>query len=135
MGDSFDCHYDGILGQDFWKDKNATINYCDSTITMGKVINCDDETNSVIGEPRKVTLKGRTENIVQLPTTSKGHRIPKSEIVQGVYLAESLTNEVNGYCITSIVNTLEEDITIDLPQVELEEVEIDPDDTVFSFNS
>lgn len=135
MGDSFDCQYDGILGRDFWKDKNATINYCDRTITMGKVIiNFDDETNGARCEPRKVTLKGRTENIVQLPTTSKGHGIiPKSEIVQGVYLAESLTNEVNGYCVTSIVNTLEEDITIDLPQVELEEVEIDPDDTTLLF--
>jgi hypothetical protein len=35
MGDRFDCQYDGILGQDFWKNKRATINYCDRTITMG----------------------------------------------------------------------------------------------------
>jgi hypothetical protein len=134
MGDSFDFHYDGILilGQDFWKDKKATINYCNRTIIMGEIVlNFDKETNSVIGGIHKITLKGRTENIVQLPTTSKGHGIiPKSEVAQGVFLAESLTNVVNGYCITSIVNTLEEDITIDLPQVELEEVEIDPDDTV-----
>ena len=25
MGEGFDCRYDGILGQDFWKDKGATI--------------------------------------------------------------------------------------------------------------
>jgi hypothetical protein len=129
--DSLNFHYDGILGQDFWKDKKATINYCDRTITMGEiVVNFDNETNSVIGGNYKITLKGRTENIVQLPTTSKGHGIiPKSEVAQGVFLAESLTNGVNGYCITSIVNTMEEDITIDLPQVELEEVEVDPDDS------
>jgi hypothetical protein len=71
---------------------------------------------------------------VQLPTTSKGHGIPKS-VVQGVFLAESLTNKVNGYSITSIVNTLEEDITIYLPQVELEEVDIDPDDSFLFSNS
>lgn len=40
----------------------------------------------------------------------------------GVYLAESLTDEINGYCITSIVNTLEREITIDSPYVELEEI-------------
>jgi hypothetical protein len=103
---------------------------------MGEIIKFDNETNSVIGGPRKITLKSRTENIVQLPTISKGHGIiPKSEIVQCVYLAESLTNEVNGHCITSIVNTLEEDITIDLPQVELEEVESGPDVTVLLFSN
>jgi hypothetical protein len=30
--------------------------------------------------------------------------------------------EINGYCITSIVNTLERDITINSPLVELEEI-------------
>jgi hypothetical protein len=44
MGDSFNFHYDGILDQDFWKDKKATINYCDHTITMGEiVINFDND--------------------------------------------------------------------------------------------
>jgi hypothetical protein len=63
MGDTFNYHYDGILGQDFWKDKKATINYCDRTITMGEiVINFDNETNSVIGGNYKITLKGRTES-------------------------------------------------------------------------
>jgi len=37
-------------------------------------------------------------------------------------LAESLMEEINGYCITSIVNTLERDITINSPLVELEEI-------------
>jgi hypothetical protein len=69
---------------------------------MGEaIINCD-ETNSVIGEDRKITLKCRTENIVQLPTTSKD----KGIIPKSVYLSESLTNEVNGYCLTSIVITM-----------------------------
>jgi methyl coenzyme M reductase subunit C-like uncharacterized protein (methanogenesis marker protein 7) len=41
----------------------------------------------------------------------------------GEYLAESFTNATNGKCITSIINTLEEDITLDPPQVILEEVD------------
>lgn len=137
MGDSFDCLYDGILGQDFWKNKRATINYCDRTITMGKVIiNFDVETNSVVNETHKLTLKIWTESIVQLPTKSKGCGIiSKREIAPGVYLAESLTKEVNGYCITSIVNTLGEDITIHSPHVELEEIENDCDDAVLMFSN
>jgi len=78
-------------------------------------------------------LKTRTESITRLPTKSKGHGIiSKREIIPGVYLAESLTREVNGYCITSIVNTLGEDVIIDPPHVELVEVE-DYDDTFFVF--
>jgi hypothetical protein len=86
MGDSFDCLYDGILGQDFWKNKRATINYCDRTITMGEVIiNFDDETNRVVNETQKLTLKTWTESIVQMPTKSKGHGIiSKREIAPGV---------------------------------------------------
>ena len=130
-GDSFDCQYDGILGQDFWIDKEATINYCDRKITMGEVtINFDSETNETVRDTYKLTLKNRTESIVQLPTKSKGHGIiSKREIISGVYLAESLTKEINGLCVTSIINTLEEDITIDPPLVDLEEIENDPDDT------
>jgi hypothetical protein len=42
---------------------------------MGEIVINFDETNSVIGRNYKITLKGRTENIVQLPTTSIGHGI------------------------------------------------------------
>lgn len=60
MGDSFDCRYDGILGQDFWKNNRATINYCDRTSTMDEVtMNFDDETNRTLGKTHKLTLKNQ----------------------------------------------------------------------------
>jgi len=46
------------------------------------------------------------------------------------YLAEALTEGVDGYCVTSIVNTSEEDVTIEPSFVELEEVENDCDNSV-----
>jgi hypothetical protein len=76
-------------------------------------------------------LKPRAESIVKLPTSSKGKGIiRKKEILPGVYLAESLSEEINGNCITSIINTLEEEITIEPPKIELEELEIDDDSFV-----
>jgi hypothetical protein len=76
MGEDFDCRYDRILGQDFWKDKRAT------------------------------------ESVVRLPTKSKGFGITsKGEIVPGVYFAEALTKGGDGYCVTTIVNTSEGDVT------------------------
>jgi hypothetical protein len=38
MGKDFDCRYDGILGQEFWKNKRATIDYCNRVITMGEIV-------------------------------------------------------------------------------------------------
>jgi hypothetical protein len=71
-----------------------------------------------------ITLKARSANYVKLPTTCKGQGlISRREIIPGIYMAESLTREIEGACITSTVNTLEEDVTIDAPLVELEEIE------------
>jgi hypothetical protein len=71
-----------------------------------------------------VTLKARSEDYVKLPTTCKEHGlISRREIIPGIYMPESLSREIECACITSIVNTLEEDVTIDAPFVELEEIE------------
>ena len=87
MGINFSCHYDGILGHDFWKNDRATINYCDRTITMDDVImSFDNEANKT----HKLSLKPRTESTVQLPTKSTGLGIiSKREIIPGVYLTQS----------------------------------------------
>jgi len=73
---------------------------------------------------------------VRLPTKSRGFGIiSKGELVPGVYLAEALTTGVDGYCVTSIVNTSEDDVTIEPPFVELEEVENDYDNSVLIFSA
>jgi hypothetical protein len=136
MGDGFDCRYDGILCRDFWEDKKANISYCDREIVMGDVTVKFDPKTTLETEPHKLVLKARTESIVGLPTTSRGPGlISKRELLPGVYLAASLTNEVKECCVTSIVNRLEEDVTTDPPQVELEEVETDDDATVIIFTT
>ena len=90
---------------------------------MGDVVKFDPTPDRANTENCKLTLKARSENTVKLPTNSLGHGlISKKELMPGVYLAES-TKAMNGKCITGIVNTLEEDITLNLPQVILEEVD------------
>jgi hypothetical protein len=132
MGRDFQYQYDGILGRDFWEDKRATISYCDRKVIMGDVvIKFDSKKEAFSNDPHKITLKPRAECIVKLPTSSVGHGIiHKKELIPGVYLAESLSREINGSCITSIINTLEEEITIESPEIELEELEIEEDSFV-----
>jgi hypothetical protein len=137
MGNEFSCQYDGILGRDFWRNNGATINYCDGTISVGEVkLNFVDKITDTTSKTHTLTLKTRTESIVRLPTKSVGLGIiTKKEIIPGVYLPESLTEEINGYCVTSIVNTLERDITIDPPHVELEKLEDENNAAVYLFSN
>jgi hypothetical protein len=125
VGKEFGIQYDGILGPNLLEDKQSTINYCDQQVIMGHVIvKFDPKPDEDNSENCKLTLKARSENIVKLPTKSLGHGlISKKELMPGVYLAESLTKVMNGKCVTSIVNTLEEDITLDPPEVLLEEID------------
>jgi hypothetical protein len=127
----FDCRYDCILGQDFWRNKGATIDYCSREITIGEVVmNFDDKPDETTDLTQLLHLKSRAESIVRLPTKSTGFGIIcKRELAPGIYLAEALTEVVDGYCVTSILNT-SEDVTIEPPFVGLEEVENDYDNSV-----
>ncbi|PNF14896.1 hypothetical protein B7P43_G05140 [Cryptotermes secundus] len=126
MNDNFQWQYDGILGRDFWIDKGANINYCDRRITMDNVAVEFDPNVRDKDRQTKITLKARTENLVRLPTPSKGQGlISKKELIPGVYLAESLSTEINGTCVTSIINSLETDVTIEPPVVVLEDIDND----------
>jgi hypothetical protein len=80
------------------------------------VVNFDPKPSTIKTEPCKLTSKDRTENIVRVPSTSKGlGLLPKSEILPGVYLAASVTREVSGSCVTSIINTTETDVKLSYP--------------------
>ena len=117
FGSEFGIQCDGILGRDFFEDKQSIIRYCDQQIILGDVVvKFDSKPDKISSENCKPTPKTRYENIVKLPNKFMGHGIiSKRELIPGVYLSESLTKEINGRCITSIVNTLEEDIALDPP--------------------
>ena len=67
MGNDFGCQYDGILSQDFRKNNRATVNYCDRTVTMDEVImSFNNEVSKAKSKSHKLTLKTRTESMVQL---------------------------------------------------------------------
>jgi predicted transcriptional regulator len=104
---------------------------------MGEVVmDFDDEPNEMTDVKHVLTLKSRAESIVCLPTKSNGVGvISKREIVPGVYLAEALTETVNGYCVTSVVNTSENDVIVEIPYVELEEVENNDSERALIFST
>jgi hypothetical protein len=71
---------------------------------------------------------------VRLPTTSSGIGIiSKGELAPAVYLAETPTEGLDGYSVTSSVNTSEADVTIEPPIVEFEEAQNGCDISVLIF--
>jgi hypothetical protein len=72
MEGNLQWQYDGILGRDFWEDKEANISYCDRKITMKDVVIEFDPKSENTNVPDKITLKARSENLMAVPTSSKG---------------------------------------------------------------
>jgi hypothetical protein len=89
-----------------------------------KIVKFDPKPAKPNSENCMLTLIARSEDVLKLPTKSLGHRIiSKKELMPVVYLAESLTKAMSGMCITNIVSTLEEEITLGVPQTLFEEVD------------
>jgi len=74
LGEPFELHYDAILGKDFLEETESVINYCSRQIIMNDEIVVNFDLNPCINktEPCRLTLRGRTENIVRVPTNYNG---------------------------------------------------------------
>ena len=76
------------------------------------------------GNPISIILKARCETVVKVPIKSKELKfglIRKTELLPGV-MAETLTVVREGGCLTSILNMYDEDVSLSLPLVNLEEL-------------
>jgi hypothetical protein len=135
-----DLKGDGILGRDFLKVMQAHICYKERLLTfqykgtivrkkLGPLMGAEDETPQDRRADR-LTLPARTEMIVRLPVNVESHvkegLVEKSEVLTGVYLAESLVKVNNGHIITSVLNTREQEVEI--PSTEVQLVELDDND-------
>jgi hypothetical protein len=114
----------------FFEDKKAKIDYESREIVMGDVRIKFDE-NSLTNDHSAetlVTLKSMCETTVRLPTVSDEMEtglVSKTELAPGIIVADTLTVVQEGSCLTSIVNTNDEEIKIDFPTVKLDPYEME----------
>jgi hypothetical protein len=122
-----DLVYDGILGKDFLQSTHANICYKKKRVTFEvdghrvakEMFSVTDK--SVKEHPKSVRLPRRSEVIVKLPV-EKGKDgveglIDKVEIKEGIYVASSLIKIEGNMAITSILNTRDEEVVMEIPQV------------------
>ena len=75
----------------------------------------------------QINLPLRTESIVKVPVMPGSPLLGmtnKCEIQKGVIIAASLTRVVDGYAITSILNTNDTEVNVQEPLIELDEVDL-----------
>ena len=86
-----------------------------------------DEPGNLELREGRMKLLPRSETIVRLPVEEENNLvegvIDRREIVPGVYLAGSIVRIVNGYALTSISNTTEEEVELGEPTVQITELE------------
>jgi hypothetical protein len=81
---------------------------------------------------KTIILQGRLETIVKLPVEAEDNQgegiLEKRKLEEGIYVANSLTTVTDGYVITSILNTTEQEIKLPEPKLKLAKLEALPVD-------
>jgi hypothetical protein len=139
-----DIPCDGILGRDFVQRIRAKVCYESRTVTL------NGETCKIMGKAKQletkepnmrkigqIKLSPRVESIVRVPVTAASRKYCEStsdariatsrmtnkcEIQEGVILAASLAEIVDGYVMTIILNINDTEVDMQEPLVELDEV-------------
>jgi len=129
-----DIPCDGILRCDFLQRAKARLCYESRTVTLnGEICKMVGKKKQLeLREPNlrkigQIKLPLRTESIVKVPVMPRSPLVEmtnKCEIQKGVIIAASLMRVVDGYAITSILNTNDTEVTVQEPSVELDEVDL-----------
>ena len=109
----------GLLGRDFLLKHKAKINYEDGTLQF-------ENNNFKIFPSETVTIPARCEVLVSAKTNIadiEGLVAPK-QISDSLFLASSLTKARNNKCLISILNISETSLTIPMPLVNVEPINI-----------
>jgi hypothetical protein len=123
----------GILSRDFHQSTREKVCYESRTVTL------NGETSKMVGKAKQletrepnmrktgqIKLPLRAESIARVPVTPGSPLVGltnKCEIQEGVILAASLIKVVDGYVMTSILNTNNAEVDLQEPLVELDEVD------------
>jgi hypothetical protein len=77
IGGNFETPSNAILGKDFLEERERVINYCSRQIVINNevAVSFDPKLGTIKKEPCRLTLKARSEHIINVPTHSEGLEI------------------------------------------------------------
>lgn len=137
---NFPITVEGILGRPFLRQEKSNVSfYHNALVTNSRPISpipfIDPESEKSRKElapeikpiPRILRIKARTRQQVSIPLKTgelKEGYLPRIETPAGLFMGDSLVTNRNGSCQIYAINTLEKDITIEIPPQEIEPFEI-----------
>lgn len=135
VNDDFPIGANGIIGGDILNKYKGMIDYNTKILKLEEnefKLHYENEIegNNLNKECMEltITVKARTESVIPIKITNdvkNNHGIvPRKELVSGVVLCPSLITVNDNKGITTVLNTTNEDITLPIPQVKLEEVDL-----------
>lgn len=118
------CKAIGILGQDFFKQYKAIIDYNINTLTLKKGQSTVTLPMQCYEYEEVLTVEPRCEVIKYITTPAKNDCVvyPK-EIQEGVYLASVIARPKNGKIPVRLMNTTENEVSICLKDLEIDSLE------------
>lgn len=110
------CTSDGILGQNFFTQYNAVLNYKNNTLSLEN----QNKTIIVQVNEKSITIPPRCEVIKHIPTTLNNDCvILAKEIKKGVYTAGVISTPKKGHIPIRILNTTDSTIKIGISDFEV----------------
>lgn len=120
VSSNFPIASDGILGKDFLSQYECKIDFSNYTLQIKKYIDNID----LKLKPSTISIPGRSEKIIYLQVpVEDGEFLSKSnQISKGVYIANGILKSQNGVAAISILNTNEDNIEIENPEIEIDDI-------------
>lgn len=118
VADNFPITQEGILGSDFLRDATK-IDFVKRSISwQNTVIPFSRRDTVTIPSRSRITIPIRIEN----PTLAEGY-VPRINLGDNVYLGDAIVTNRGGKAFIGIINASEKDREIEIPVVQLEEIE------------
>ncbi|EZA49467.1 hypothetical protein X777_12323, partial [Ooceraea biroi] len=111
VSDDFPISQAGILGNDFFVHTGSKIDYADGYLEISDM-------KIPFFSPETIIVPPRSESSfyirLQNPNVKIGY-LPKIDLTQGIYLGDTIVDNVNGKAHLPIISTLDKEVKIRVP--------------------
>jgi len=115
VSSDFPISQSGILGNDFFKQTSSKIDYAKGYLDVSGI-------NVPFFSPETIIASPRSESLffvrVGNPEIKIGY-IPKLKIAHGIYLGDTIVENVSGKAYLNVISTLDEEVEVQVPTLRL----------------
>ncbi|KYN02838.1 hypothetical protein ALC62_06344 [Cyphomyrmex costatus] len=111
VSDDFPISQSGILGNDFFQQTFSKIDYVKGYLDVSGI-------NIPFFSPETIIVAPRSESLfyvrVENPDVKVGY-VPKIKVAHGIYLGDTIVENISGKAYLKVISTLDEEIEVQVP--------------------